>query len=70
MFDTKTMRIGFRQPDLYDESPESSEYSTGSTIMSQTACNKPDQIISEVGASDHEVGQCSQSIQVIEEQGT
>ena len=29
-----------RQPDLYEESPDSSEYSTGSTLLSQTAGDK------------------------------
>ncbi|CAL5398979.1 unnamed protein product [Camellia sinensis] len=30
----------WRQPDLYEESPDSSEYSTGSTLLSQTAGDK------------------------------
>ncbi|XP_062111660.1 transcription factor MYB124 isoform X2 [Humulus lupulus] len=60
-------RPSWRQPDLYDESPDSSEYSTGSTTMSQTAGDKTDQSQAEICASHQDVGCSSQSIHVGEE---
>ncbi|PON99983.1 MYB transcription factor [Trema orientale] len=60
-------RPSWRQPDLYDESPDSSEYSTGSTLMSQTAGDKTEQLQAEIGAADHDVVPGSQSIHVGEE---
>ncbi|EXB63846.1 Myb-related protein B [Morus notabilis] len=57
-------RPSWRQPDLYDESPASSEYSTGSTVMSHTAGDK---IRAEMGALEHDTGPGSQSIHIGEE---
>ncbi|KAL6983515.1 Transcription factor [Sarracenia purpurea var. burkii] len=37
------IRPSWRQPDLHEESPGSSEYSTGSTLLSQIAGNKTEQ---------------------------
>ncbi|XP_030482831.2 transcription factor MYB124 isoform X1 [Cannabis sativa] len=59
-------RPSWRQPDLYDESPDSSEYSTGSTTMSQTAVDKTDHSQAETGAPHQDVGCSSQSIHVEE----
>lgn len=50
-------KIQCRQPDLYDESPGSSEYSTGSTLVSHTAVDRAEQMQAEIGAAHQDVGQ-------------
>ncbi|KAH7515906.1 transcription factor MYB124 isoform X1 [Ziziphus jujuba] len=50
-------RPSWRQPDLYDESPGSSEYSTGSTLVSHTAVDRAEQMQAEIGAAHQDVGQ-------------
>lgn len=52
-----------RQPDLYDESPGSSEYSTGSTLLSQTECYV-EQNEAEIGTLIEEIQPGSQSIPI------
>ncbi|KAF5726805.1 MYB family protein [Tripterygium wilfordii] len=37
----------WRQPELYEESPASSEYSTGSTLMPHLDCDKPEHVQAE-----------------------
>lgn len=46
-----------RQPDLYDESPGSSEYSTGSTLVSHTVGDRTEQKQAKIGAAHQDVGQ-------------
>lgn len=53
-----------RQPDLYDESPGSSEYSTGSTLASHTADGKTEQTPAEIVEAHQDVGPGSQSIHI------
>lgn len=60
-------KINSRQPDLYDESPASSEYSTGSTVMSHTAGDQTEHIRAEIGALDRDIGPGSQLIHVEED---
>lgn len=57
-------RPSWRQPDLYDESPGSSEYSTGSTLLSQTECYKMEQNEAEIGTINQEFSPESQSLQI------
>ncbi|XP_004297324.1 PREDICTED: myb-related protein 315-like isoform X1 [Fragaria vesca subsp. vesca] len=57
-------RPSWRQPDLYDESPGSSEYSTGSTLLSQTECYKMEQNEAEIGTINQEIPPESQSIHI------
>ncbi|XP_050375201.1 transcription factor MYB124-like isoform X3 [Argentina anserina] len=52
----------WRQPDLYDESPGSSEYSTGSTLLSQTECYKLEENDFEIGTINQDFPPESQSI--------
>ncbi|KAA8533001.1 hypothetical protein F0562_032882 [Nyssa sinensis] len=60
-------RPSWRQPDLYEESPGSSEYSTGSTLLSQTAGDKTDQSQSEPCALHHDIGAELQSTHIKEQ---
>ncbi|KAH7570132.1 hypothetical protein JRO89_XS05G0050200 [Xanthoceras sorbifolium] len=53
----------WRQPDLY-ESPASSEYSTGSTIIPHPARDKTDQIQAGVCASHQDIGAELQSVHI------
>lgn len=53
-----------RQPDLYDESPGSSEYSTGSTLVSHTANSKTEQTTAEIVEAHQDLGPGSQSIPI------
>ncbi|KAJ9709243.1 hypothetical protein PVL29_000952 [Vitis rotundifolia] len=55
-------RPSWRQPDLYEESPGSSEYSTGSTLVSQTAGDKTEQTQPEICALHQEIGVRIQTI--------
>uniref|UniRef100_A0A2P2JZC8 MYB family protein n=1 Tax=Rhizophora mucronata TaxID=61149 RepID=A0A2P2JZC8_RHIMU len=57
----------WRQPDLQEESQASSEYSTGSTLMSYTAPDKTEKTQTEVSALDKDIGDELQSI-LIDEQ--
>lgn len=56
-----------RHPDLHDESPGSSEYSTGSTILSQTAGDKTEQAPAVVTAPNQDIGAEIQSIQSVQQ---
>ncbi|KAL6294703.1 hypothetical protein ACE6H2_002845 [Prunus campanulata] len=56
-------RPSWQQPDLYDESPGSSEYSTGSTLLSQTECYV-EQNEAEIGTLIEEIQPGSQSIPI------
>ncbi|KAI9169428.1 hypothetical protein LWI28_012230 [Acer negundo] len=56
-------RPSWRQPDLY-ESPASSEYSTGSTIIPHPAGDKTDQIQSDLGALHQDIGAELQSVHI------
>uniref|UniRef100_A0A5B7B1D9 Uncharacterized protein n=2 Tax=Davidia involucrata TaxID=16924 RepID=A0A5B7B1D9_DAVIN len=62
-------RPSWRQPDLYEESPGSSEYSTGSTLQSHTVGDKTEQSQSELCALHHDTGAELQSIHVGEQDG-
>ncbi|KAF3431429.1 hypothetical protein FNV43_RR26160 [Rhamnella rubrinervis] len=62
-------RPSWRQPDLYDESPGSSEYSTGSTLVSHAADGKTEQTPAEIVEARKNVGPGSQSIHVGEKNG-
>ena len=53
-----------RQPDLYDESPGSSEYSTESTFLVHTASNKTEQAQAEIGSLHQDIRTGSQSIHI------
>ncbi|GLT36963.1 hypothetical protein SLA2020_113070 [Shorea laevis] len=46
----------WRQPDLYEASPASSEYSTGSTLMPHSASDKTEQSQTEVVALHQDIG--------------
>ncbi|XP_044487822.1 transcription factor MYB124-like isoform X1 [Mangifera indica] len=52
----------WRQPDLYEDSPASSEYSTGSTLIPHLASEKPDQIQAEVDILHQNIGAELQSM--------
>ncbi|PRQ40819.1 putative transcription factor MYB-HB-like family [Rosa chinensis] len=60
-------RPSWRQPDLYDESPGSSEYSTGSTLLSQTECYKMEQIEAEIGTITQDIPHELQTIHIGEQ---
>ncbi|KAK9276895.1 hypothetical protein L1049_006432 [Liquidambar formosana] len=62
-------RPSWRQPDLYEESPGSSEYSTGSTLISQTAGDKTEQTQAEMCALHQDIGAGIQSIHSAEQNG-
>ncbi|KAM1300146.1 hypothetical protein EV1_011510 [Malus domestica] len=53
-----------RQPDLYEESPGSSEYSTGSTLLSQTEYYQVEKNEVEIGSLNQEIRPGSQSIPI------
>ncbi|KAJ9172174.1 hypothetical protein P3X46_015445 [Hevea brasiliensis] len=48
-------RPSWRQSDLYEESPASSEYSTGSTLIPYTAADKTEQTQAEIGALQEDI---------------
>uniref|UniRef100_A0A7N2LBU1 Uncharacterized protein n=1 Tax=Quercus lobata TaxID=97700 RepID=A0A7N2LBU1_QUELO len=54
----------FRQPDLYDESPGSSDYSTGSTLLLHSAANKLEQAHAEICSLHQDTGTGSESIHI------
>lgn len=56
-----------RQPDLYEESPASSEYSTGSTLMPYTATDKTEKTPVEIGALHEDIPNELQSVHVKEQ---
>ncbi|KAF2325418.1 hypothetical protein GH714_027893 [Hevea brasiliensis] len=60
-------RPSWRQPDLYEESPASSEYSTGSTLMPCTAPDKTEQTQVEIGALHEDFPIELQSVHVKEQ---
>ncbi|CAL5428861.1 unnamed protein product [Camellia sinensis] len=62
-------RQSWRQPDLYEESPGSSEYSTGSTLLSQTAGDKTEQSQDELCALHQDSIAESQSTRIGEQNG-
>lgn len=49
------MTVNCRQPGLYEESPDSSEYSTGSTLLSQRTSDKTEQNQAEVCALHEDI---------------
>ncbi|XP_031271015.1 transcription factor MYB124-like isoform X1 [Pistacia vera] len=57
----------WRQPDLYEDSPASSEYSTGSTLIPRPVSDKPDQIQAEVDTLHQDIGAELQSIHIGEQ---
>ncbi|KAB1208024.1 Myb-related protein B [Morella rubra] len=57
----------WRQPDLYEESPGSSDYSTGSTLLSHTAGNNMEQAQAEMGSVHQDLGTGSQLCHIGEE---
>ena len=57
----------FRQPDLYDESPGSSDYSTGSTLLLHSASNKLEQGHTEICSLHQDIGTGSESIHIEEQ---
>ncbi|XP_044481089.1 transcription factor MYB124-like isoform X2 [Mangifera indica] len=59
--------LSWRQPDLYEDSPASSEYSTGATLIPHPACDKPDQIQAEVDALHQDIVAELQSIHIGEQ---
>ncbi|XP_050237959.1 transcription factor MYB124 isoform X2 [Mercurialis annua] len=59
-------RPSWRQPDLYEDSPASSEYSTGSTTMPCTAIDKTKQAQAETGEAHEDVEDEMQSVNVEE----
>ncbi|XP_057950230.1 transcription factor MYB88 isoform X3 [Malania oleifera] len=61
-------RPSWRQPDLY-ESPGSSEYSTGSTLLSQTTGDKTEQTQAEVCGMHQDIGIQLQSVNSEERNG-
>lgn len=54
----------FRQPDLCDESPGSSEYSTGSTLLSNIDGNKMEHAQAEICSLHQDIRTRSQSIHI------
>ncbi|KAF5449678.1 hypothetical protein F2P56_030098 [Juglans regia] len=56
----------WREPDLYEESPGSSEYSTGSTLLSHAAENKMEQPQADIGSLHQDITR-SQSIHIGEQ---
>ncbi|XP_030959304.1 transcription factor MYB88-like [Quercus lobata] len=56
-----------RQPDLYDESPGSSDYSTGSTLQLHSAANKLEQAHAEICSLHQDTGTGSESIHIEEQ---
>lgn len=56
-----------RQPDLYEESPGSSEYSTESTFLVHTAGNKTEQAQAEIVSLHQDIRTGSQSIHIGDE---
>ncbi|XP_048441065.1 transcription factor MYB124-like isoform X1 [Pyrus x bretschneideri] len=54
----------WQQPDLYNDSPGSSEYSTGSTLLSQTECYQVEQNEVEIGSPNQEIRLGSHSIPI------
>ncbi|KAG8654087.1 transcription factor MYB124 isoform X2 [Manihot esculenta] len=60
-------RPSWRQPDLYEESPASSEYSTGSTLMPYTATDKTEKTPVEIGALHEDIPNELQSVHVKEQ---
>ncbi|XP_059448528.1 transcription factor MYB124 isoform X1 [Corylus avellana] len=61
------IQLSWRQPDLYDESPGSSEYSTESTFLVHTASNKTEQAQAEIGSLHQDIRTGSQSIHIGEQ---
>ncbi|KAM3706668.1 hypothetical protein ACJW31_03G167500 [Castanea mollissima] len=57
----------WRQPDLYDESPGSSDYSTGSTLLLHSAANKLEQACAEICSLHQDTGTGSESIHIEEQ---
>uniref|UniRef100_A0A7N2LAX3 Uncharacterized protein n=1 Tax=Quercus lobata TaxID=97700 RepID=A0A7N2LAX3_QUELO len=55
------------QPDLYDESPGSSDYSTGSTLQLHSAANKLEQAHAEICSLHQDTGTGSESIHIEEQ---
>lgn len=53
-----------RHPDLFEDSPASSEYSTGSTLIHHPAGDKTDQIEAELSALQQDIGAELQSIDI------
>ncbi|TQD80527.1 hypothetical protein C1H46_033943 [Malus baccata] len=61
---TEGSRPSWQQPDLYNESPGSSEYSTGSTLLSQTEYYQVEKNEVEIGSLNQEIRPGSQSIPI------
>lgn len=59
----------WRQPDLDDESPGSSEYSTGSTVISQTAGDKTEQAQADNSALHQDFGSVIKSTESVQQNG-
>ncbi|XP_075658417.1 transcription factor MYB124-like isoform X1 [Castanea sativa] len=57
----------WRQPDLYDESPGSSDYSSGSTLLVHSAGNKLEQGHAEICSLHQDIGTGSESIHIEEQ---
>ncbi|PSR88351.1 Myb-related protein like [Actinidia chinensis var. chinensis] len=62
-------RLSWRQPDLYEDSPGSSEYSTGSTLLSQQAGDKTEQSQSELRGLHEDIVVESQSTSIGNQNG-
>ncbi|XP_015575305.1 transcription factor MYB124 isoform X1 [Ricinus communis] len=60
-------RPSWRQPDLYEDSPASSDYSTGSTLMPYTAPDKTEQAQAEIGEVHKDIGNELQSVNAEEQ---
>ena len=56
----------FCQPDLCDESPGSSDYSAGSTLLLHSAANKLEQAHAEICSLHQDTGTGSESIHIEE----
>jgi myb proto-oncogene protein len=56
-----------RQPGLYEESPASSEYSTGSTLLPYPAPDKTEQTQAEIGALHKDIEIEMQMVRIDEE---
>lgn len=57
-----------RQPDLYESSPASSEYSTGSTLVPHPAVDTKDQIQAEINALHQDIEAELQPVRIKEQQ--
>ncbi|XP_012067596.1 transcription factor MYB124 isoform X2 [Jatropha curcas] len=57
----------WRQPDLYEDSPASSEYSTGSTLMPNTVLDKTEQSQAEISALHKDIENELQSVHIKEQ---